>query len=732
MAPKDSTAEPDSEAALPPAELRLSKALLLRICWIVIAAMAVIGTMMTLSGAFHLSRFFGQLLIAGIAVFSLLLARRDRLQASASVFAWGMIAAITFFGAVTGGAVTPSTLGYLVVIAAAGWYLGRNTTVALGVASVLALGLLAHAQSAGWLPEPSPSNALFRWLTQAVIFTTGVLLVVAASRAMAIRMGDLERARHEASAALADSAAREAQLRLIADNVPAMIFHGGPDGRCRWANAAYARFMGLTQEAIVGMHVRDIIGEEAYRQVEHQIERVLAGERVLYESTRPGPEGDPRHVEFELVPDVGEGGAVRGLFGLLRDVTERRRQQQLLPSLAKGTARATGSAFFNSLVTQIGQTFGVAYAMVAETADGATRARSLALWSSGGLLPNVEYGLAGTPSSQAIRDGRAYYEHGVQALFPEDKALAAHGIQGYCGLALYDGHGEPIGLLVIAHSAALGLTDEQRNAMEIFASRAGAELERMRLEDGLRQSNLMLERRVEERTAQLTEANRDLEAFSYSVSHDLRAPLRHIGGYARLLAEDSAGTQGAEGRAYLDRILRSVMRLDELISDLLELSKVGRLEMQRKAVNLSYVANEIAEEFEHAEPGRRVDWHIAEGLIADCDERLLRVLLQNLIGNAWKYSGKKKAPRIEFGREDGAFFVRDNGAGFDMQYAGKLFQPFQRMHGASEFEGTGIGLATVARIVSRHGGSIHAEAAPELGATFRFTLPGVEAPSPGG
>ncbi|TNF60795.1 MAG: hypothetical protein EP306_07995, partial [Burkholderiales bacterium] len=310
----------------------------------------------------------------------------------------------------------------------------------------------------------------------------------------------------------------------------------------------------------------------------------------------------------------------------------------------------------------------------------------------------------------------------VAGLFPEDKALAARGIEGYWGIAMPARDGDTIGLLVVMDTVPLKLLPEQESTLEMFAGRAGAELERLRLEDRLRESNLMLERRVQERTAQLSEAIEELEAFSYSVSHDMRAPLRHIGGYAQLLTEEPGLALSQDGRAFVDRIQRSVTRLEQLISDLLELSRVGRADLEKQPLNLGILAEEVAEELEHSQPGRKVAWRIADNLPAEGDPRLLRVLLVNLIGNAWKYSSKNGAPCIEVGIEDGAFFVRDNGAGFDMKYAGRLFKPFQRLHKPSDFEGTGVGLATVARIVGRHGGRIWAEASPGQGATFRFTL----------
>ncbi len=245
---------------------------------------------------------------------------------------------------------------------------------------------------------------------------------------------------------------------------------------------------------------------------------------------------------------------------------------------------------------------------------------------------------------------------------------------------------------------------------------------RKKAEEKIRSLNENLKHHV----FQLQDANRELEAFSYSVSHDLRTPLRSIDGFSLALLEDYGDKVDASGRDYLQRVRNATLRMSQLIDDLLNLSRVGRLEMKRHRVDLSTIATQLAERLKKNHPERAADFVITPGLTVVGDERLMTLVLENLFSNAWKFSEKKATTVIEFGvtqvQGAPAFFVRDNGAGFDMTFANKLFSPFQRLHRESEFPGTGIGLATVKRIISRHGGRVWIEGELDKGATVYFTV----------
>ncbi|HEV2575824.1 MAG TPA: CHASE3 domain-containing protein [Acidobacteriaceae bacterium] len=242
----------------------------------------------------------------------------------------------------------------------------------------------------------------------------------------------------------------------------------------------------------------------------------------------------------------------------------------------------------------------------------------------------------------------------------------------------------------------------------------------------LTEANEELETRVEQRTRELAQSNEELEAFSYSVSHDLRAPLRTIDGFSLALHEDYGGRLDEQGKDYINRVRNGVQRMGTLIDSLLQLSRVTRYEAQREQVDLSQLATTVFGELHALDPQRKVQWIAEPGMVAEVDPRLMRVAFENLIGNALKFTARTEEATIEFGSSpqngETVYFLRDNGAGFDMQYVDRLFTAFQRLHGEREFKGSGIGLATVSRIIRRHHGSIRAEGEPGKGATFFFTL----------
>jgi signal transduction histidine kinase len=273
------------------------------------------------------------------------------------------------------------------------------------------------------------------------------------------------------------------------------------------------------------------------------------------------------------------------------------------------------------------------------------------------------------------------------------------------------------------------ILNAERKRDQALTALSASEAQQRRLAEELAETNRNLENRIKERTAQLEAANKDLEAFSYSVSHDLRAPLRHIDGFSQILMDDYGEKIDEGGRETLQRICYSTKRMNELIEGMLQMSRLARKEMKQESIDLAGLAREVECELRSLQPNRRVEMAIAEDLCSMGDPTLLRAVVENLINNAWKFTSKRVQARIEIGKageENGnpIFYILDNGAGFDMEYAQKLFGVFQRLHSEEEFPGTGVGLATVRRIIQKHGGRIWAKGAPGEGATFFFTLSG--------
>jgi PAS domain S-box-containing protein len=341
----------------------------------------------------------------------------------------------------------------------------------------------------------------------------------------------------------------------------------------------------------------------------------------------------------------------------------------------------------------------------------------------------------------AIREGRTCVENdvlGSAALAPWHDLSVQCGFLSMAAIPIRKG-GAVCGTLTVYapepgffNQQELGLLEEAAGDIGFALDNHELAVQRKAAEDTVRRMAEELEQRVRERTAQLEASNRELEAFSYSVSHDLRAPLRGIDGFSQALLEDCRDQLDESGRNYLLRIRSGTQRMGLLIDDLLKLSQINRSELNMAEIDLSALCGMVCGELQRSGRERRVEVVIRPGMAARADGRLMMVVLENLLGNAWKFTARCPAPRVEAGETvsaqgERAFFIRDNGAGFDMAYAGKLFQAFQRLHSAAEYEGTGIGLAIVQRIIHRHGGRVWAEAAPGEGAAFFFTIP---APAP--
>ncbi len=411
------------------------------------------------------------------------------------------------------------------------------------------------------------------------------------------------------------------------------------------------------------------------------------------------------------------------------NISEQKRREALLIDVARGLSLETGEAFFRSVVQHLGTAIQADMVMVGETSPDQKSVTSLALIHDGLLQPDIRYELAGTPCDRAItKSDLCVYENNIQTLFPQDPFLVEGSFQAYTGIALRDADGTPIGIANAFWRQPQATSPDRDALMQIFASRITAELVRLRRDREITRLNETLEQRVSERTAQLQATDAELESFGYSVSHDLQSPLRSIEGFSVLLRRRLKGKLNEEEERLFDRVTVNVLRMHQLINDLLALTRASKGKLVFEHVNLSAMAHQIVAQARERDKERQVQVVIHPGISAHCDSKFARIILENLIGNAWKYSRAKADAKIEFGvlagREEGRkiLFVRDNGVGFNMAYSASLFKPFHRLHHDTEFEGSGIGLATAHRVLERHGGMIRAESLEGKGACFYFSF----------
>jgi PAS domain S-box-containing protein len=487
------------------------------------------------------------------------------------------------------------------------------------------------------------------------------------------------------------------------------------EGRVVSWNAGAERVKGYKTEEIVGRSFSVFYPPEEVATGKPAMELKLAGEQGRWEGEgwRIRADGTRFWANALITALKDDAGNLHGFSKLTRDVTERKQAEEALFKAGALQRAIFNSAHFSSIATDakgVIQIFNVgAERMLGYTAaevmnkitpadisdpeEVIARAEALSLELGTPITPGFE--ALAFKATRRIEDiYELTYIRKDGSRFPAVVSVTA----------LRDAQDVIIGYLLIG-------TDNT---------------ERKRATEVIRQLNSELEQRVVERTAQLQTINKELEAFCYSVSHDLRTPLRSLDGFSQALLEDWSDKLDAQGQDYLRRIRAGSQRMGQLIDDLLNLSRVSRGEMTRELVDVSKMAHEVADELRAAAPERDAEFVVTDGLMAQTDPRLLRIVLTNLLGNAWKFTAKQSHARIEFGcsGENGGkeYFTRDNGAGFDQAYAGKLFGAFQRLHAVKDFPGTGIGLATVQRIIQRQGGRVWAEGKVEQGATFHFTL----------
>ncbi|MDP2034068.1 MAG: ABC transporter substrate-binding protein [Polaromonas sp.] len=490
-------------------------------------------------------------------------------------------------------------------------------------------------------------------------------------------------------------------VQLIFGTAATGIVMNTPEGRFLMANPAYYATVGYTEAELRTMDTRELTHPDDRVRYTALRDRMLAGELEHFSDEKRYLKKDGSSVWVRSTVSMVRSatGQATHIISVTEDITERRaiedklRQNEALLRIAGRTARIGG------WMLELPSSHIV-------WSDEVCKIHGVAP----GTTPSLEESLAVYPPPQRLK-----IEAAVQTCMASGTPFDEE-------LEMVLASGRHVWVRVIGEA----LRDDQGRMLRLHGS-AQDITERKQAQESILRLNAELEERVRQRTSQLESVNRELEAFSYSVSHDLRSPLNTIDGFSQLMERMTLDKVGDQGRHYLSRIRAGTRQMGELIEGLLSLAKLSRDPLRAATVDLAQVARQVIQGCREREPLRRVDVHIPPSLLARGDPLLLSVVMHNLVGNAWKFTSLQPSARIEVGCETGddgetVYFVRDNGAGFDMAYADKLFGTFQRLHSSADYAGTGIGLATVKRIVDRHAGRVWARAAEGQGATFYFTL----------
>lgn len=499
------------------------------------------------------------------------------------------------------------------------------------------------------------------------------------------------------------------------------------DGEAVDANPAVCKMYGYTKDEYLQLPVEKLVSPESLYLLD-QLREALSIGRSYYTDEAKGIRQDGTQFYLQVQANIIQYQGKPHVFIVLRDITKDKKLNDALKHIATGVADKSGLHFFQHLVLHLAHAYQAKYTLIGIVQDDTQEAdiQTLAMCYYGKIVENIRFSREGTPCDSGVADrDRVIIENACQR-FPNSAMLASLNAESMICEHLFDSKRNRLGFIWVIDDRPRPDIGELNELMQIFATRAAAEIERMQAEELLKQGNIRLEELVAERTSELTAANMELESFSYSVSHDLRAPLRAIDGFAQLLHEDIGHTLTEEQKLYLEKIRNNSQHMAALIDDLLQLSRVTRKGIVYKDFNLSDLVRESIHKCDEREHRDNVEITIEPNVTIKGDRGLMAVAIDNLVSNAWKYTRKTSPVSLEFGtvQKQGitTYYLKDNGAGFDMKFADKLFVAFHRLHRSEEYEGTGIGLATVARIIKRHGGNIWAESAIDKGATFYFNI----------
>ncbi|MBZ5657387.1 MAG: PAS domain S-box protein [Acidobacteriia bacterium] len=579
-----------------------------------------------------------------------------------------------------------SGLGALVASATLGGTLTRRLVSAAIIAPLVI----------GWLRYKGELAGLVSEWTGLTIMT--VLSIVLLAGLTAWTASVIDRTQREREQMEQARSASEERFRLLLDGVrDYAIYMLDPDGRVVSWNAGAENVKGYRAEEILGEHFSCFYTAKDRENgtPNQELQKAISLGRFEDQGQRVRKNGSAFWANFVIAPLRDESGKLRGFSKVVRDVTERKQAEERVRQASLYT-RSLLEASLDPLVTISREGKITDVNRATEAATGASRER----------LIGSDFSDYFTQPEKARQGYEQVFDRGSVRDYP----LAIRHCSGSIAEVLYN---------------ATLFKNEDGEIEGVFAA-ARDVTERKQAEEEVRRLNDELEQRVTQRTAQLEAANKELEAFTYSVSHDLRAPLRHISGFSKILSEEYGSSLEPEAQHHLQRIQEGTRRMGLLVDDLLNLGRIGRHEVRLQVTGLNSVVNEAVDDLKAECEGRQVEWKIDSLPFVECDPALMKQVFQNLLSNAVKFTRPRSQAVIEVGQKDQegtpVVFVRDNGVGFSMKYADKLFGVFQRLHRPEDFEGTGVGLATVQRIVQKHGGRIWAEAELDKGATFYFTL----------
>ncbi len=499
---------------------------------------------------------------------------------------------------------------------------------------------------------------------------------------------------------------RETELRLITDTLPVLISFVDSEQRYRFNNRAYQEWFGHPPAEVYGKYLWEVLGESAYEVVRPYVEQVLTGQQLTFESQIPYKDGGTRYINAIYVPQFNKQGTIKGYAALITDISEQyaalRLRQQAEAALRESEARFRQMTDTAPILVWMSGTDKLCNYFNKTWLDftGRTLEQEMGNGWTEGIHPDDFQRCLDTYTNAFDARQNFKIEYRLRRFDGEYRWILDTGVPRLASPGEFLGY---IGSCVDIHDRKVA-------------------------EAALQELNEILEQRIQERTIQLEAANKELESFSYSVSHDLRAPFRHITGFVKLLQKRHGSTNLDEtSQRYLKIITETAKQAGTLIDELLTFSQMGRTEMRYINLNMEELVQEVKRDLLIETQGRIIHWHIELLPEVQGDPSMLRLVLRNLIGNAVKYTQTRNPAEITVGSTDNenevVFFVQDNGVGFNMQYVHKLFGVFQRLHSEPQFEGTGVGLANVQRIIHRHNGRVWAEAVVDRGATFYFSLP---------